>query len=87
MPAKKMKLWVAQIKTDSTRPPRGLFAKRAATIARVLASRKVSPKGPQSGLRMLTYFINRAGRTLSPGRRAKLERAKALLSERLRKKR
>ena len=34
---------------------------------------------------MLVYFINRAGKGLSASRRAKLERAKALLSERIKK--
>jgi len=34
---------------------------------------------------MLVYFINRAGKGLSATRRAKLERAKILLSERIRK--
>jgi len=70
------------VKTDSTHPPSGLFTKDAATIARTLASKKVSPKGPGSGMRMLTYFINRAGRGLSPTRKAELERAKRLLRAR-----
>jgi hypothetical protein len=78
------KRWVAKVTTDSTHPPPGLFTKSAATIARVLASRKVSPKGPQSGMRMLTYFINRGGRGLSASRRAEPERAKSLLSKRIR---
>ena len=34
-------------------------------------------------MRMLTYFINRAGKGLSTTRRAKLERAKKLLSEKI----
>jgi len=34
-------------------------------------------------MRMLTYFINRAGRGLSKSRRAELERAKTLLSKRI----
>jgi hypothetical protein len=34
-------------------------------------------------MRMLTYFINRAGRGLSALRRAELQRAKALLSKRI----
>jgi tRNA(adenine34) deaminase len=72
--------WIAKVKTDSTHPPAGLFTRSAATIARTLASKKVSPKGPASGMRMLTYFINRAGRGLSRERRAELEKAKALLS-------
>ena len=71
--------------TDSTHPPEGLFTKDAATIARTLASKKVSPKGPGSGMRMLTYFINRGGRGLSKTRRAELERAKRLLSDRIRR--
>ena len=85
--ATKQKRWVADVKTDSTHPPEGLFTKNAPTIARTLASRKVSPKGPTSGLRMLTYFINRAGSGLSASRRTELERAKKLLSERIHRKR
>ncbi len=72
--------WVAKVKTDSTRPPAGLFTEDARTIAKTLASKKVSPKGPGSGMRMLTYFINRAGSGLSAARRAELARAKRLLS-------
>jgi hypothetical protein len=75
--------WVARVKTDSTHPPEGLFTKSASTIARTLASKKVSPKGPVSGLRMLTYFINRAGKGLTSSRRAVLEKAKTLLSHRI----
>jgi tRNA(adenine34) deaminase len=75
--------WIANVKTDSTHPPAGLFTRSAATIARTLASKKVSPKGPASGIRMLTYFINRAGRGLSRARRAELEKAKSLLSRRI----
>jgi len=78
--------WVAKVKTDSTHPPEGLFTKSASTIARTLASKKVSPKGPGSGMRMLTYFINRAGRGLSPARRRELEKAKSLLSKKIEEK-
>jgi hypothetical protein len=81
----KKKRWVAKVKTDSTHPPKGLFTRSAASIARALASRRVSPKGPQSGLRMLTYFINRAGRGLSARRRLELEKAKILLSKRIKR--
>jgi tRNA(adenine34) deaminase len=83
MPRKPTKKWVANVKTDSTHPPEGLFTKSASTIARTLASEKVSPKGPGSGMRMLNYFINRAGRGLEPARRAELEKAKALLSKKI----
>ena len=59
--------------------------KDASSIARTLASKKVSPKGPGSGMRMLTFYINRAGHNLSAGRRRELERAMKLLSQRIQK--
>ena len=80
---KATKKWVRKVKTDSTHPPEGLFTKSAATIARTLASKKVSPKGPGSGMRMLTYFLNRGGKNLSAARRRELEKAKELLSRRV----
>jgi tRNA(adenine34) deaminase len=84
MPRKPTKKWVKTVKTDSTHPQAGLFTKDAATVARALASKKVSPKGPQSGMRMLTYFINRGGSGLTASRRRELEKAKGILSERIR---
>lgn len=81
------KFWVAGVTSDSTHPPEGLFTKDAATIARALASKRVSPKGPVSGLRMLMYFINRGGRGLSAPRRAELEKAKDMLSQRIKRNR
>jgi hypothetical protein len=85
MSAGKKKRWVAKVTTDSTHPPRGLFPKSAATITRTLSLKKVSPKGIGSGMRMLTYFINRGGRGLSSERRAELNQAKALLAKRRKK--
>ena len=82
--AKTKARWVKTVTSDSTHPPEGLFTKDAATIARTLASKRVSPKGPGSGMRMLTYFINRGGKGLSEERHAELEKAKKLLSERVR---
>jgi hypothetical protein len=75
--------WSGKVKTVSTYPPEGLFTKDAQTIARTLASKKVSPKGPGSGMRMLTFFINRAGKNLTKSRRAELRKAKELLSKRV----
>lgn len=75
--------WVSKVKTVSTYPPEGLFKKDAKTIAKQLASKKVSPRGPGSGMRMLTYFINPAGKGLTKSRRAELAKAKKLLSERV----
>jgi tRNA(adenine34) deaminase len=77
-PAKK---WSGKVKTVSTYPPAGLFTRDPETIARTLASKKVSPKGPGSGMRMLTFFMNRAGKNLSASRKAAIQKAKKLLSE------
>jgi Protein of unknown function (DUF3175) len=77
------KKWVKTVTTDSTHPPPDLFTKSAAVIARSLASKKVSPKGPASGMRMLTYYINRAGKNLNASRKQDLEKAKHLLSKKI----
>jgi hypothetical protein len=77
------KRWVRNVKTDSTHPPEWLFTKSPREIANSLASKQVSPKGPGSGMRMLTYFINRAGKGLSASRRVALEHAKKLLSAKI----
>ena len=73
--------WSARVKTVSTRPPERLFTKDASTIARTMARRSVSPKGIGSGVRMIQFFINRAGKSLPASRRRELERAKRLLQE------
>jgi hypothetical protein len=75
--------WSAAVDTDSTHPRSGLFNQDAKTIARELASKKVSPKGPSSGMRMLTFYINRAGKNLPPRQLKVLESAKQLLHERI----
>ena len=85
MASKKKSRWVSSVKTDSTHPTPGLFTKSAATVARMLASKTVSPRGPGSGMRMLTYFMNRAGSGLSAERRAELQKAKVLLSARIKR--
>ena len=77
MPTKKR--WSHQVKTISTRPPAGLFTKSAPAIARAMTSKRVSPKGIASGIRMIQFFINRAGKTLSARRRHELEKAKKIL--------
>ena len=77
--------WVRDVKTVSTFPPEGLFTRDAETIARVMASKKVSPKGLGSGLRMIQFFINRAGKNLPSARRRELEKAKRILQRRMKK--
>jgi tRNA(Arg) A34 adenosine deaminase TadA len=78
---KPKKKWSAKVTTDSTHPDEGLFNQSASAIAKALATKKVSPQGPASGMRMLNFYINRAGKNLSASRHAELEKAKNLLSE------
>jgi len=73
--------WVRRVKTVSTYPPEGIFTKDAQTIAKAMASNKVRPKGIVAGIRMIQYFINRAGKGLSAARRRELEKAKRILQE------
>ena len=86
MAAKKRdaKQWIRNVKTVSTAPPKDLFTRDAETIARVMARKTVSPKGLGSGIRMIQFFINRAGRNLPAGQKHELERAKQILQARLR---
>jgi Protein of unknown function (DUF3175) len=76
--------WVRRVTTDSTHPPARTFTGSAEQIARTMARKDVSPKGVGSGIRMIQYFINRAGKGLSATRRRELERAKRILQRRAR---
>ena len=60
----------------------GLFTMPAEAIADKL-SKEISPNGSSSGLRLLTFYINYAGKRLSASRRRNLEKAKRLLEERV----
>ena len=80
------KKWVRNVKTVSTYPPKDLFTKDAQTIASGMASKKVSPRGLGSGIRMIQYFINRAGKNLPASRKRELEKAKKLLQEKMHRK-
>src|SRR5690349_7903744 len=75
--------WSHKVTSVSTYPRAGLFTKDARTIAREMGSHKVSPKGVGSGIRMIQFFINRAGKSLPASRRRELERAKKILQRRL----
>jgi len=52
------------------------------TTAEVMAREEVSPGGIGSGIRMIQFFINRAGERLPPQRRRELEKARRILQER-----
>jgi hypothetical protein len=71
--------WVSGVKTVSTYPPEGLFTKDPNTIARVMGSKRVSPKGIGSAIRMIQFLINRAGRNLPVERGRALEQSKGIL--------
>src|SRR5438045_3074428 len=73
--------WSSKVKTVSTYPPKDLYTKDAETIARVMATKKVSPKGLGSAIRMVQFYINRAGKSLTATRRRELEKAKRILQE------
>jgi hypothetical protein len=88
MPAKKSttkkrggKKWSAGVTSVSTYPPKDIFTKDAQTIARVMATKEVSPKGLGSAIRMVQFFINRAGKNLPASRKAELEKAKRILQQ------
>lgn len=74
--------WSGKVNTVSTFPPPNTFNKDAETVARIMASKKVSPKGLGSGIRMIQFFINRAGKNLSSEQKDQLEKAKHILQER-----
>lgn len=73
--------WVQNVKTVSTFPPPETFNKSAKSIAKTLASPKVSPKGLGSAIRMVQYFINRGGKKLTSTRKRELEKAKHILQD------
>src|SRR5437588_12986091 len=73
--------WSSKVKTVSTYPPEALYTKDAETIARVMSTKKVSPKGLGSAIRMVQFYINRAGKNLPATRKRELEKAKHILQE------
>lgn len=75
------KKWSSKVTTVSTYPPKDLYIKDAETIARVMATKKVSPKGLGSAIRMVQFYINRAGKNLPAARLRELEKAKQLLRD------
>jgi hypothetical protein len=64
----KTQKWVRNVKTVSTDPLKDLFT-------------SVSPKGIGSGIHMIQYFFNRAGKNLSMTRKRELEKAKEILQK------
>lgn len=77
------KNWIKDIETESTHPKKGIFTEDAETIAKHMARRDVSPKGLGSAIKMIQYYINRAGEDLSKKRKDELEKAKDILQDKL----
>jgi hypothetical protein len=71
------------LKPDSAQPTAGLFAMSAQAIADSLASKEVSPQGPASGMRLLTFYLSHSAKRLSPSRLRSLEKARKILAARL----
>jgi hypothetical protein len=82
----KKNFWSHRVKTVSTYPPPGTFNRDAETVARVMASKKVSPKDIGSGIRMIQFYINRAGQGLPAAQKRELEKAKRVLQAMLKHK-
>jgi hypothetical protein len=78
--------WSRNVKTDSTFPPAGTFTKPGEEVAEIMASKKVSPRGLGSAIKMVQMFINRSGKNLDARRRKELEKAKRILQHKLREK-
>jgi hypothetical protein len=77
----RVRKWSKEVKTVSTFPPEGTFTKSGEEIARIMASREVSPGGIGSAIEMVQFFINRAGKKLEPDRKRELEKAKHILQK------
>jgi hypothetical protein len=84
--SKKKRKWAQKVKTVSTFPPPGTFKKKAESVARTMASKKVSPKGLGSGIKMIQMFINRSGKNLSAAQKRELEKAKHILQDKAERK-
>lgn len=68
------------MKIPCAQPPVGLFTMSPEALAESLASRAISPQGPASGLRLLTFYLSHSAKRLSPSRLRSLEKAKKLLA-------
>jgi hypothetical protein len=78
--------WVRRVHETSAAKylPPGLFERNAATIAKglkraVREAHKAKARQYRSAMDMLNFYINRAGKRLGPGARARLEHAKVEL--------
>jgi hypothetical protein len=71
--------WSAKVTSDSTHPSVGLFKKSGKAIAEEMLKPSVSPKGPGQAMQMLSFYENRAGKSLPAERKGALEQAKKIV--------
>jgi len=75
MSEEEKKLWSKDVETK-WHPPEGFFEQSAEEIARGL---KEASDGLAQAMDRLDFYINRAGKNLSPENRQRLEQAKSIL--------
>jgi hypothetical protein len=84
MPARKRKKWSAQVTKHSNAMDlkknvfKGSDPKKIARSVKASAAHSIRRKAPskRSAMSMLTFYVNRAGKNLSPVRKRILQRAK-----------
>jgi len=59
-----------------------LIAMPPEALAESLASKAISPQGPESGMRLLRFYLSHSSRRLSASQLRKLEKARKLLAAR-----
>jgi Protein of unknown function (DUF3175) len=69
------KQWISTVQTDSTSPPKRTIHAKCPNDRACSSFGEGLPQGSGICQRMLTYFINPAGRSLSAKRKSELEKA------------
>lgn len=64
---------------DSTRSPQKTNLRRAESLARALTKDRPGPRGSATGMRMIQFYLDRAGENLTTVDRSELEMAKEIL--------
>ena len=73
--------WSSKVKTVSTFPPRDAFTERRGNARQNDGQQEGQSQGLGSAVRMVQFFINRAGKNLPQSRKRELEKAKRILQE------
>lgn len=70
---------------DATFFPPGTMKGTTKEIVEVAKDPAYAPKGLRSAINWLSYYTNRAGKNLDPKQKARIDKAKAILSKELAK--